>query len=193
MRLGESLIKQVFLSLRGTKQSIFERPECFSSRALGFAITGRPLKCLSILLLISLSQSQVFAQTQNTDNLYKKPLADVLQDIQLRFKVQIKYAAPQVKDKWVNYADWRFRADVDQTLANVLAPLDMKVNKEKPGVYKLKEYEYYRWEVQDGWAYLDNLATEYTDKVSWEKRRDSIKPELFQALQLSPLPVKPNT
>ncbi|RZK15113.1 MAG: acetylxylan esterase, partial [Pedobacter sp.] len=91
------------------------------------------------------------AQTQNTDKFYKKPLVDVLKEIQTRFKVQIKYSEPQVKDKWVNYADWRFRADADETLANVLTPLDMKVNKEKPGVYKLKEYEYYRWEVQDGW------------------------------------------
>ena len=30
----------------------------------------------------------------------------------------------------------------------------MKVNKEKDKVYKLKEYEYNRWEVQDGWDYL---------------------------------------
>ncbi|GAA3952304.1 hypothetical protein GCM10022246_03250 [Pedobacter ginsengiterrae] len=133
------------------------------------------------------------AQTQNTDKFYKKPLVDVLKEIQTRFKVQIKYSEPQVKDKWVNYADWRFRADVDETLANVLTPLDMKVNKEKPGVYKLKEYEYYRWEVQDGWAYLDQLGTKYTDQASWEKRKAEIKPELYKALMLSPLPAKINS
>ena len=31
------------------------------------------------------------AQIQNTDNLYKKTLVDVLKEIQTRFKVQIKY------------------------------------------------------------------------------------------------------
>ena len=154
---------------------------------------GKVQKVFTLLIFSSFIFTNLFAQTQNSDNLYKKPLADVLKDIQTRFKVQIKYSEPQVKDKWVNYADWRFRTDVDKTLANVLTPLDMKVNKEKPGVYKLKEYEYYRWEVQDGWAYLDTLATKYHDKASWEKRKAEIKPELYQALMLSPLPAKPNS
>jgi len=148
---------------------------------------------LMALLFFTIISLSTFAQIQNTDNLYKKPLVDVLKEIQTRFKVQIKYSEPQVKDKWVNYAEWRFRANVDETLANVLAPLDMKVNKEKSGVYKLKEYEYYRWEVQDGWAYLDSLATKYRDRASWEKRKAQIKPELYQALLLSPLPAKPNS
>ncbi|WP_231463772.1 acetylxylan esterase [Pedobacter sp. Leaf132] len=148
---------------------------------------------LLFLSLFFCAFTSLYAQTQNSDKLYKKPLTDVLKEIQMRFKVQIKYSEPQVKDKWVNYAEWRFRADVDETLANVLAPLDMKVNKEKPGVYKLKEYEYYRWEVQDGWNYLDSLATKYSDKNSWEKRKEEIKPELYKALLLSPLPEKPNS
>ncbi|PWS28812.1 acetylxylan esterase [Pedobacter yonginense] len=133
-----------------------------------------------------------FAQHQNSDDLYKKPLIDVLKEIQNRYKVQIKYTDAQVKDKWVNYAEWRFRTKIDETLTNVLMPLDMKVNKEKPGVYKLKEYEYYRWDVQDGWSYLDALATKYHDQESWEKRKAEIKPELYKALLLSPLPAKPN-
>jgi hypothetical protein len=180
------------LSLRGTKQSPLKESDFVSSHRPSFAMRNRMFKYLSILFIVTLSLvSHVLAQTQNTDQLYKKPLVDVLQDIQSRFKVQIKYSVPQVKDKWVNFADWRFRADVDETLTNVLSPLDMKVNKEKPGVYKLKEYEYYRWEVQDGWAYLDKLASKYTDKASWEVRKDSIKPQLYQALQLSPMPAKP--
>lgn len=190
---------------------IAEGPDYLNSHMASFVITTgfsrRSFDCIKqtripvpmlkkfILFIITcfLSLNHLSAQTQNTDQQYRKPLKEVLSDIQSRFKVQIKYSEPQVKDKWVNYAEWRFRSDADQTLTNVLAPLDMKVNKEKPGVYKLKEYEYYRWEVEDGWAYLDQLATKYTDKASWEKRKDSIKPQLFQALQLSPLPAKPNS
>ena len=41
--------------------------------------------------------------------------------------------------------------------------------------------------------YLDNLATKYHDKASWEKRKAAIKPELYKALLLSPLPAKPNS
>jgi len=142
--------------------------------------------CVSMFL-----STNLIAQTQNTDNQYKKPLLQVLKDVETRFNVKIKYAEPQVKDKWVNYADWRFRGNVDETLDNILTPLDMKVNKEKPGLYKLKEYEYYRWEVQDGWNYLDSLATKYTDQSSWEKRKAEIRPELYKALLLDPLPASP--
>jgi len=183
-------------SLRGgtTRQSILSRKIASADEKSALAMTGRVLRYFAILFIAYISAvNNLSAQTQNTDNLYKKPLVDVLREIQTRFKVQIKYSEPQVKDKWVNYADWRFRADVDETLTNVLTPLDMKVNKEKPGVYKLKEYEYYRWEVQDGWAYLDQLAAKYHDRASWEKRKTEIKPELYKALLLSPLPAKPNS
>lgn len=132
-----------------------------------------------------------FAQGQNSDSQYKKPLVEVLHAVESRFNVKIKYTDAQVKDKWLNYAGWRFRPNVDETLSNILAPLDLKVNKEKPGLYKLKEYEYYRWEVQDGWDYLDNLATKYHDQASWEQRKAQLRPGLYQALLLDPLPAAP--
>lgn len=131
------------------------------------------------------------AQNQNSDSLYRQPLKTVLAEIESRFKVKIKYSDNQVKDRWVNYALWRFRPGVEETLSNVLAPLDMKVNKEKEGVYKLKEYEYYRWQVQEGQNTLDHLASLYHDKVSWEQRKALIRPCLYEAQQLSALPPKP--
>jgi hypothetical protein len=140
-----------------------------------------------------LSCFRPFAQQQNTDNQYRKPLITVLKEIEARFNVKIKYSDPQVQNRWVNYADWRFRATVEETLANVLTPLDMKVNKEQERVYKLKEYEYYRWTVAEGWAYLDQLAKKYSDQQSWEKRKAEIRPELYEALLLSPLPKKPDS
>ena len=142
-----------------------------------------------LAIVLSICCLSLSAQ-QTTDNQYRKPLVDVLKEIESRFGVQIKFSAPQVKDKWVNYANWRFRPDLNETLLNVLMPLDLKVNKEKDKVYKLKEYEYYRWEVKDGWAFLDQLATQYSDKTSWETRKSLLKPQLYEALQLSPLPPK---
>lgn len=133
------------------------------------------------------------AQVQDTDHQYRRPLLDVLQSIEAKFGIKIKYSPAQVKDRWVNYANWRFRTTADETLSNVLTPLDLKVNKEGEKVYKLKEYEYYRWEVKDGWAYLDQLAQQYHDQQSWEKRKAMLRPQLYEALQLSPLPPKPNS
>jgi len=134
----------------------------------------------------------IWAQ-QDTDHLYRKSLKDVLDEIQARFHVKIKYSEDQVKDKYVNYADWRFRNTVDETLDNVLAPVDMKVNKTGPTSYKLKDYEYNVWSVADGWAKLDSIAKLYHDEASWEKRKDLLRPALYKALDLYPLPAKPDS
>ncbi len=130
---------------------------------------------------------------QSSDDRYPMPLEDVLKAIEQRYDVTIKYNSEQVVGRTLDYALWRFRPDVDQTLHNVLAPLDMKVNKEGEGKYKLKEYEYYRWEVKDGWAYLDQLSAKYHNKSTWQVRKESLRNELLGALKLSPLPERPSS
>lgn len=139
---------------------------------------------------VLLYAGHAFAQ-QNSDDKYKKPLKDVLSEIQDRFHVKIKADDKLLAGKYVNYAEWRFRQDAETTLNNVLAPFDLKVNKEAPDRYKLKEYEYYRWDVQDGWKELDRIASQYHTKAEWEQRKALIRPELYKALELSPLPAKP--
>jgi dienelactone hydrolase len=144
------------------------------------------------LLSFMLLPLMLWAQ-QDTDHDYRRSLKDVLDEIQTRYHVKIKYTDDQVKDKYVNYADWRFRNTVDETLANVLAPVDMKVNKTGPSSYKLKDYEYNVWSVEDGWAKLDSIAKLYHDVNSWEQRKAILRPELYKALDLSPLPAKPDS
>jgi len=144
------------------------------------------------MIALALLPMLIWAQ-QDTDHLYRKSLKDVLDEIQARFHVKIKYSEDQVKDKYVNYADWRFRNTVDETLDNVLAPVDMKVNKTGPTSYKLKDYEYNVWSVADGWAKLDSIAKLYHDEASWEKRKDLLRPALYKALDLYPLPAKPDS
>ena len=146
-------------------------------------------KKLFYLLIITTFCSNAFAQ--NSDDAYRKPLKQVLTDIENRFSVKIKYADSMVSNKWVNYADWRFRGDAETTLNNVLTPLDMKVKKEKENVYKLSNYEYYRWSVPEGWAELDRIAAQYKNVAEWEARKKLLQPCLMQALQLSTLPVAP--
>src|SRR5690606_32922208 len=133
------------------------------------------------------------ALAQNSDDQYRKPLKEVLTTIEQRFKVTLQYTPEMVKDKFVNYADWRFRNDVEQTLKNVLTPLDMKADKSGSARYKLKYYEYYRWTVEDGWAELDRLASLYSNREEWETRKRILKPCLLEALRLSPLPPAPGS
>lgn len=129
---------------------------------------------------------------QNTDSLYKLPLKEVIQQIESRFNVKIRYAADLVKDKWVTYAFWRFRPSLDATFENVLTPLDLKVNPDGDHKYELKPFEYYRWPVKEGWATLDAIAGQYHDKQSWEARKDSIRTELYAAVGLFPMPARPD-
>lgn len=153
---------------------------------------SRSLKLLWCFALFMASSITLYAQ-YTTDGAYKMPLKEVLSDIQKRFNVTIKYTDSLIAGKFVNYAQWRYRNNVETTLANVLTPLDMKVKKEKDKVYKLSNYEYYRWDVQEGWAELDRIAAQYKTLADWEKRRQLLKPALLQALQLSPLPAAPNS
>jgi sugar phosphate isomerase/epimerase/dienelactone hydrolase len=68
----------------------------------------------------------------------------------------------------------------------------MKVKKEKEKVYKLSYYEYYRWNVEEGWAELDRIASQYKNLEGWEKRKQDLKSCLLEALQLKKLPPAPN-
>jgi hypothetical protein len=146
-----------------------------------------------ISMCILLGCSHAFAQTNNSDNDYKKPLKQVLTEIQDRFKVKIKYSEDMVKDRVVPYADWRYKATAAKTLAAVLAPLDMKVNEEGPNAFKLKYYEYSRMTVEDGQEKLAYLSSKYNDQLSWEKRKTDLRPCMLEALQLSPMPAKPKS
>jgi hypothetical protein len=142
---------------------------------------------------ILLGCNLAFGQTNSSDNDYKKPLKQVLTEIQDRFKVKIKYSEDMVKDRVVPYADWRYKATAAKTLASVLAPLDMKVNEEGPNAFKLKYYEYSRMTVEDGQEKLVYLSSKYNNKLSWEKRKTDLRPCMLEALQLSPMPAKPKS
>ena len=131
------------------------------------------------------------ATAQNSDDQYRKPLKQVLTDIEQKYQVKIKYADTAVAGKWVTYADWKYRPDVEATLNNILQPLEMKVKKEGDNKFKLSNYEYYRWPVAEGWAELDRIAAQYHNLDEWEARKRELRPCIMEALQLSPLPAAP--
>ena len=141
-----------------------------------------------LLMLISFSSIG-----QTSDDQYKQPLKEVLEKVEQRFNVEIRYSEDMVKGKWVPYAEWRFRTDPDKTLSNILAPLDMSVNKTGERSYKLKYYQYHLKTPEEGKAQLDYLATLYHDQQSWEKRKAELKSCMYEALKLSPLPPKPQS
>ncbi|MGC4102879.1 TIM barrel protein [Ferruginibacter sp.] len=146
-----------------------------------------------VLLCAFLSLWFTAASQVNSDNQYTKPLKEVLNDIQKKYGVVIKFADTMVANKKVTYAEWKYRPDVEVTLDNVLKPLELKVKKEKDKQYKLSTFEYYRWPVDEGWAELDRIAAQYKTVEEWEKRKAALVPCLREALQLTTLPASPGT
>ncbi|WP_276501033.1 sugar phosphate isomerase/epimerase family protein [Terrimonas pollutisoli] len=180
--------------------SFFSRKDAKNKRTQSFEVkqllSFAPLRfCVKPFLLLCVSVSLWFNSTAqfNTDNQYSKPLKEVLNDVQKKYGITIKYADSMVINKKVTYADWKYRPDVEITLDNILKPLELKVKKEKEKEYKLSAYEYYRWPVEEGWAELDRIAAQYKTLEEWEQRKADLRPCLKEALQLTHLPASPNS
>lgn len=145
---------------------------------------------VGMLLLLFTFQFSLPAQP-NSDNFYSKPLKDVLNEVQKRYGISIRYADSLVAKKTVTYAEWKYRPDAEQTLDNILRPFELKAKKEKEKQYKLGVYEYYRWTVDEGWAELDRIAAQYKTSAAWEKRKEGLRSCMLEALQLDRLPLAP--
>jgi hypothetical protein len=130
---------------------------------------------------------------QTSDDQFRMPLKDVLTDIERRYSIKVQYSEDMVNNKWVSYAQWRYRTDAEVTLSNVLSPLDMSVNKTGDKRYKLKYFEYHRKTPEEGKAQLDYLSSLYSNAAQWQLRKDSLRVCMWKALQLSPLPPMPNS
>jgi len=143
-----------------------------------------------VFLLMICVWNQCFAQT--SDDQFRMPLTAVLKEIQSRYDVAIRYPEDLVKNKFVTYAEWRFRPDVEQTLANILASQELTFAKEGEKKYKLQAFQYHLKTVAEGKAQLDYLSSLYNDVQSWEKRKDSLQSCLWKALRLQHLPQKPS-
>ena len=133
------------------------------------------------LLLLSVGAS---AQTYETK--FARPVNDVMKDVSRRFGVKFKF------DKNVDtvgvkltYADFRVRPySLEQTLDNICKHYDWNWWKQSDNLYKIKLYEYHRRHEDEGRMMLDYLSSLYNNKVEWESRRDSLRREVRQRLEL---------
>jgi dienelactone hydrolase len=143
----------------------------------------------TLLLFLSLG-----VHAQNADNQYRKPLKEVLDEIQNIFDIKLKYQDTVVKDKWLNYAEWRIRRySIENTLTNILSPLDLVFAKESEKTYKIKPYEYYRRLPEEGKEQLTYISSLYNDRNSWEIRKNELRNCMISALGLNPMPKSPGT
>lgn len=150
------------------------------------------MKKTAIVLLLFLGMfTQLSAQT--SDNNFQQALKEVLNDIEHQYNVKLRISGGTVEGKMLDYARWRYRSDVEQTLQNVLAPFDMVAIPDGDRKYKIQGYQYHRRTVEQAQETLDFLASKYSNKKEWEQRRSAIKACLPGALRLSPLPAAPDS
>jgi len=146
-------------------------------------------KIILLFLIGSLCSISVAAQT--SDDQFRKPLKQVIEDVQKRFGIAVRYPEDLVKDRWVTYADWRYKPDAEKTLAAILASQDLTFAKEGEKKYKLQAFQYHLKTVEEGKEQLASLSSLYHDKESWEKRKTALKQCILSSLKLSKLPAKP--
>lgn len=148
------------------------------------------LTIISLLLFASGAQAQLV----NSDNKFQRPLTDVLRDIEQRYRVRLRISGEPIDGKVLNYANFRFRPGVVETLNNVLAPFDLVALPDgAPDKFKIEGYRYHLRTLDEAREFLDYLDGLSTHREEWENRRAELKSCLPAAVRLDRAPAKPDS
>lgn len=142
-------------------------------------------RAVGILLLTS-HLSPLASQAQTYENQFRRPVSDVMKDVVARFDVRFKFDGNvDTAGVMLTYADFRIRPySLEQTLDNICKHFDWNWWKQSGNLYKIKRYEYPRRHEDEGRQMLNYLSSLYHNKVEWEARRDSLRKEVRQRLEL---------
>ena len=126
------------------------------------------------------------ANAQTFETRYERPVSDLMNDVAKRFGVKFKFDANvDTVGKRLPYADFRVRPySLEMTLDNICKYYDWNWWKQSGNSYKIKLYEYPRRHEAEGKMMLDYLSSLYSNKEQWEARRDSLRREVRQRLEL---------
>ena len=143
------------------------------------------MKQIHLSLLFSiLFFSPVGAQTYETQ--FRRPVSEVIADVAKRFGVKFKFDNNvDTVGVMLPYADFRVRPySLEQTLDNICKHFDWNWWKQNGNSYKIKLYEYPRRHEDEGRQMLDYLSSLYQNKEQWEARREVLRREVRQRLEL---------
>lgn len=139
------------------------------------------------IILVALFQ---VTTPQKVEVVNRKPLKEVLTDIEYRYKIKLQYNESLVKGLFVDYPTWRYRTEVEPTLNNVLLPLDLVYEKTGEKTYLVDRFNYYKRPVEEGKRHLDQLLAAYPTLQLWETRKSELRKCFLEKLMLSPFPEK---
>ncbi len=136
--------------------------------------------------MIVLSLLALGTTAQTYENQFRRPVSDVMKDVAARFDVRFKFDGNvDTAGVMLTYADFRIRPySLEQTLDNICKHFDWNWWKQSGNLYKIKRYEYPRRHEDEGRQMLNYLSSLYHNKVEWEARRDSLRKEVRQRLEL---------
>ena len=138
------------------------------------------------LLLAALMAMSSVAMAQTFETRYERSVNDLMKDVAKRFGVKFKFDGNvDTVGKRLPYADFRVRPySLEMTLDNICKYYDWNWWKQSGNLYKIKRYEYPRRHEQEGKMMLDYLSGLYNNKEQWEARRDILRKEVRQRLEL---------
>lgn len=143
-----------------------------------------------LLVLIAITGFNIQLQAQSPLDIYRKPLKEVLADIENKYKLKIQCSENILSGMEVTYPTWRYRSDPETTLTNILLPLDLIFEKTGENSYTVSRYVYYQRPVGEGKKHLDRLLTLYTDVSGWENRKTELRNCFLRQINLYPMPEK---
>lgn len=142
-----------------------------------------------IIIVLALFGISLGLSAQTSDDDFQRSLVEVLDELQEKYQVRIKYDQRNISDFMLRYANWRLvPGDVEQSLKNVLAPFDYIYVKQGEGIYKISPFRYHLITPKAGAAALEYLKTQYDDLESWAVRKAGLQTCIREALEIDQLP-----
>jgi len=145
---------------------------------------------INLLILVLLLALFGTSTAQKPEDVYRKSLKEVFTEIQKKYNVKLQYSESLVKDLNVTYATWRYRTEIEPTLANILMPLDLIYEKTGESTYQISKFNYYQRPVEEGKKHLAQLLAAYSTLQQWETRKTDLRKCFLEQLKLSPFPRK---
>lgn len=139
-----------------------------------------------LLCLLMLTATTTVGMSQKYETRFERSVTDLMNDVSKRFGVKFKFDKNvDTIGKKMPYADFRVRPySLEMTLDNICKYYDWNWWKQSGNTYKIKLYEYPRRHEAEGKMMLDWLSSLYHNKEQWEARRDTLRREVRQRLEL---------
>jgi dienelactone hydrolase len=144
----------------------------------------------NLLILVFLLSANLAAFNQLPQDTYRKPLKEVLNDLEKRYEIKLQYNENLVMGFDVLYPSWRYRSDTEETLKNILYPFDIIFTQTSDTTYQISKFTYYQRPVEEGKMHLEKLLASYPALPDWESRKAELRKCMLEQMNLTPMPEK---